>query len=191
MQGNESAAPALAEAFDRTADALAPAGNGYAVIGGFAVAFHGLARPTRDIDLLLAVPRIALPSVLEGFRQRGFTFDLESVIRELGQDHISKVHYQDVRVDLLDAVIPLFQRTVRRAREAELRGRLVRIASAEDLIALKMVAGREDDLRDVRGILAAQGGGLEIEEVRRSLAECCGAERIAAFERLVAEGGAS
>jgi hypothetical protein len=42
----------------------------------------------------------------------------------------------------------------------------------------------------VRGILAVQGSRLDLESVRRSLAECCDEERIAAFEKLAAESGA-
>jgi predicted nucleotidyltransferase len=177
----------LSEAFDRTVEALASAGASYALIGGFAVAFHGLPRPTRDIDLLLSVPRVALPGLLERFLEQGFTVQPEEVIRELEKYHLSKIDYGGIRVDLLDAVIPLFRRTVQGAREQVVRGRRVRIASAEDLIALKMIPARDDDLRDVRGILATQGGGLDLEAVRRSLAECCSEDRIEAFERLVRE----
>src|SRR5688572_11394049 len=135
MSEEERSTNTLSEAFDRSAEALLAAGASYALIGGFAVAYHGLPRPTRDIDLLLSIPRIQLPGVLEKFSERGFTFELERVIRELGKDHFSAIQYQGVRVDLLEAVIPLFQRTVANARKADIRGRPVWVASAEDLIA--------------------------------------------------------
>src|SRR5262245_48419190 len=189
MSEEERSTSALTEAFDRSAEALRIAGASYALIGGFAVAYHGLPRPTRDIDLLLSVSRIQLPGLLERFSEQGFTFQLEEVIRELGKDHLSAIRYQGVRVDLLEAVIPLFQRTVANAREVEIRGRPVRVASAEELIALKMVAAREDDLRDVRGILATQGPHLDLESVRRSLEECCEKDRLDLFRKLVEQAG--
>ena len=168
-------------------DALRSSGASYALIGGFAVAYHGLPRPTRDIDLLVSVPRVRLPGVLEAFRDRGFTFDPDAVLRELGEDHLSSIRYASVRVDLLDAVIPFFRRTVASAINAEVHGHEVRIARGEDLIVLKMIAGREDDLRDVKGILAVEGGSLDVDDIRRSLAECCDRTRMETFERLVVE----
>ncbi len=187
MSEDELSQTALSEAFERTAEVLAPCGASYALIGGFAVAFHGIPRPTRDIDILCAFPQVSLPGILEKFLARGFTLQPQDVIRELREDHLSRVHYRRVRVDLLDAVVPVFKRTVERAREEEIRGRRVRVASPEDLIALKIIAGRDDDLRDVRGILATQGGRLDLAEVRRSLKECCDQGRIDGFERLVRE----
>jgi predicted nucleotidyltransferase len=176
----------LAEAFERTIEALAAGGAAYALIGGFAVAHHGLPRPTRDVDILLRVPRISLPALLEGFRARGFEFDLRRVLEELRDDHLSEVRYREVRIDLLDAVVPLFVRAVERARTVEIGGRPVRMVRAEELVALKMIAGRDDDLRDVKGILAAQGERLDLAAVRESLRECCELETLAAFERLLA-----
>jgi predicted nucleotidyltransferase len=187
MSEEEQSQTTLTEAFDRSAAALSASGVPYALIGGFAVAYHGLPRPTRDIDLLLSVPRIQIPGLLERFSEQQFTFNMQQVIGELGKDHLSAIHFQGVRVDLLEAVIPLFRRTVQNAREVEIRGRRVRVAGAEDLIALKMIAAREDDLRDVRGILAVQSGLLDVDSIRRSLEECCDKDRLDLFRRLVEE----
>jgi len=179
----------LSEAFDRAVDALNEAGASYALIGGFAVAHHGLPRPTRDIDFLVSIPRVQLPAVLERFRERGFAFELERVLGKLGKDHLSSIRYGGVRVDLLEAVIPVFQRALKSAVEGTIHGRKVKIASAEDLIVLKIIASREDDLRDVRGILATQGSRLNLEAIRGSLSECCGSAAIDGFERLASEAG--
>jgi predicted nucleotidyltransferase len=184
---NSEAPPALLDAFDRAVDALGAKSTAYALIGGFAVAHHGIPRPTRDVDFLLAEPRTALPELFERLHAQGFTFSLESVLEELRRDHLTKIHYRDVRVDFLDAVIPLFRRTVAGAQVAKVRGRDVNVASAEDLIALKLVAARDDDLRDVRGILLAQRDHLDLDAVRRSLGESCGEDRLAMFEKLVTE----
>ena len=178
----------LEEAFDQTIDALNESKAVYALIGGFAVAVHGLPRPTRDVDILFSIPRIALPGLLDRLTERGFEFKLEDVLRELGQGHLSTISYAGVRIDLLDAaLLPVFHRIVTRAGEHELRGRRVRVVTAEDLIALKMISCRETDIRDVRGILAAQQGSLKLDVVRKSLRECCDDERIQQFEQLVAQ----
>jgi len=176
----------LVEAFRRAAGALSGTSS-HALIGGLAVAFHGLPRATRDIDLLLSTPRIALPALLERFRDQGFTFAMDEVIRDLGEDHLSRIDYAGVPVDLLDAVIPFFRDAVGRAREEDIQGVRMRIASPEDLVALKMIAGREDDLRDIRGILATQGDALDLGHIRLAIAECCEEGRAEVFERLLAE----
>ncbi len=54
----------------------------------------------------------------------------------------------------------------------------------EDLIVLKLVAGRENDIGDVRGILAAQGSQIDLEAARRSLRECCDEDKVRLLERL-------
>ncbi|MBI4603390.1 MAG: nucleotidyltransferase [Planctomycetes bacterium] len=175
----------LAGAFDSAVDALNAGQAAYAVIGGLAVALHGLPRATRDIDILWDSPRIALPGLLERFREQGFTFELDAVLRELARDHISAVRRGAVRVDLLDAAIPFFKRVVGRARVQEIRGRQVRVATPEDLIAMKLIAGRETDLQDARGILAAQRGRLDLAVIRAALVECCGQDRLDVLEALV------
>jgi predicted nucleotidyltransferase len=193
MSAPRPPATPLAEAFERAIDALTEARAEYALIGGFAVAHHGLPRPTRDVDILLRVPRVSLPALLDGFRARGFEFDARRVLEELRDDRLSSVNYRGVRVDLLEAVIPLFARAVERASAVEIRGRPVRVVRAEELVAMKLVAAREDDLRDVRGILAAQAGAIDLAAVRDSLEECAGAPTLELLERLAAaarEGGA-
>ena len=50
----DSALICLAEALSGLED--------YALIGGLAVAFRGIPRTTRDIDVLLTIPRIQLPA---------------------------------------------------------------------------------------------------------------------------------
>src|SRR5205823_5137656 len=54
----------------------------YAIIGAIAVAYHGRARSTDDIDALLAVPQIAMPGLFEALRERGFDVDLPRNIHE-------------------------------------------------------------------------------------------------------------
>jgi predicted nucleotidyltransferase len=189
MPPDEPPRPEITDAFDRAITAFTAAQARYALIGGFAVAHHGLPRPTRDIDFIILVPRIRLPGLLDRFHESGFTFSMEQVIRELGESHMSMIRFGAVRVDLLDAVVPIFRRTVENALETEVQGRKVMIARAEELIALKLIASRETDLRDIRGMLAARAGTLHLDAVRRNLDDCCDDSRRETFERLVKETG--
>ena len=98
MAQNESGDRPLEVAFDLAVEAFNEAGAEYALIGGFAVAVHGLPRPTRDIDFLIHVPRLALPGLLEKLHDKGFTFQLPEVLKQLGESHLSAVHYGGLRV---------------------------------------------------------------------------------------------
>jgi hypothetical protein len=61
---------------------------------------------------------------------------------------------------------------MQRASAAEYApGVSLRTASAEDLVTMKVFAGRARDLDDVRGILVRQGDRLDRTLVRRELAE--------------------
>jgi DNA-directed RNA polymerase subunit F len=56
-----------------------------------------------------------------------------------------------------------------RARTAEVLGRVVRISSPEGLIVMKLIAMRPQDEADIRDLLAAQAGKLDVDFVRGEL----------------------
>ena len=58
-----------------------------------------------------------------------------------------------------------------RAVTLDLDGVSVPVAAAEDIIVMKVLAGRPKDLDDVVAIAAAQGPALDEAAVRRTLAE--------------------
>lgn len=154
------------ETLSRLADSLSGVEE-HALIGGLAVAIRGVPRTTRDIDILLSVPRIRLPATLDRMRDAGFAVDLEGVVRELRDDGISSVRYGSVRVDLLSAVIGAFVEVVRNARWEELRGSRLRVASAEGLVLLKLIAFRPQDQADILGLVATHRGALDVTTIRR------------------------
>lgn len=61
----------LQQALTERAEVLEARRVPYALIGGLAVGNHGLSRATEDIDLVVSVPQLTLPEVLEDLRQRG------------------------------------------------------------------------------------------------------------------------
>ncbi len=125
----------------------------WALIGGLAIAFRGIPRTTQDIDLLLAIPRIRLPEALEGLHAEGFDIDVRKVLGELRDDHLSRVHYGSIRVDLLSAVVGLFADVVKTAAWETVHGTRLRVASAEGLIILKLIAFRPQDQADIQGLV--------------------------------------
>jgi predicted nucleotidyltransferase len=122
----------------------------YALIGGAAVMHHGRRARTRDIDFVVVGDTAALSSAASAAAlivERKST----SHLRLWTQD---RAHYADI----LDADVPFLDAAVRAALRVELAGVSVPIVSAEVLVALKIIAGRPRDLRDVEDILENQPG---------------------------------
>jgi hypothetical protein len=139
----------------------------YALIGGLAVSLHSRPRSTRDIDILLAVPQVTLPGLLGDLTEHGFTLDEPAVITAYVRHHITAFEYHGVRVDWLKPVVPMYQHVLDTAGTNSGFGRPVRVATAEGLLLLKLMAGRPQDLVDIDSLLAANKGELNLDWVER------------------------
>src|SRR5262245_9185939 len=139
----------------------------YALIGGVATAFRSRPRFTRDLDFLLEVPQLTLPLLLAELTQRGFTFEPATVIRQWNQEHLTTLTFQGVRIDWLKPVLSCYRHIIDHAMPEQLSGSMVRIASAEGLILLKLIAFRDQDQSDIRNLLAANRGRLDLASIRQ------------------------
>ena len=173
---------AVAAVFDRQ-------GVEYALIGGLSLAVHGNGRATEDADFLLHVPAIQLPRLLEAMVESGCTLDVRQSIRDWTDGGMLVVTGPGgVHVDCLKAVIPVFHRILERARPEPFGKQTVRVADAEGLILLKLIAFRPLDQEDIRGILAANADRLDLDWVRKE-ASLAGLDpqRLSDFELMVRE----
>lgn len=161
----------------------------YALVGGLGVAMRGPIRATRDIDMVVSVPQIGLPAVLESVSEQGFQVDLHEAIRTWREHHLLEFAFGSVRVDWIKAVLPAFERILGRARWEDVGGEKIRVADAEGLLLLKLIAFRPRDQEDIRGILAANPRALDLDWVRREWGELTTAEdpRSDLFEQMVRE----
>jgi hypothetical protein len=134
--------------------ALDAAGVDYAVCGALALAIHGVPRATADIDLLVARPDAErLSDVVQrcGFtiESQPFTF-ASSGITMLG---FTKLGTSALVVDALLVDEPLD--AIWNGRERVPYGRsTVTVVSRAGLVALKLTAGRPQDLVDVQRLAA-------------------------------------
>lgn len=135
--------------FSRVIGALRDAGIEYAVCGGLAVAIHGAPRATKDIDLL--VLEGDLESVLETVRPLGYRFRA-NLMRFPDGMRIQRVTRIDGR-DLMTVDLLLVGEETREAwesrRPVETGEGTVSVIGRDALIALKIWAGRAQDLADV------------------------------------------
>ena len=159
-----AASEALGEVFDAR-------GIHYAVLGGVATILRGRPRFTQDIDILLEVPQMALPGLLDELVDRGFTLDRETVIREFVQHHMTTFRFGVVRIDWLKPVLPLYAHALEAATLLPWTpDHSLRVLTPEGLIVTKLVAFRPQDQEDIRTLLAANRDDLDADLIRREWA---------------------
>jgi hypothetical protein len=154
-------------AFDQLLRRLAEAEARFVVIGGLALGARGVVRGTKDVDIVVDPDPDNLKSVAEvavaagGHVQRGEALlgSVFSIAAELEGGEQVAIETDLGRLDVvqgLDGVFP-YGRLRRGASEAEVLGVKVAVCSREDLRAMKLAAGRPQDLLDVENLDAAEG----------------------------------
>jgi hypothetical protein len=136
----------------------------YIVMGGIAVRVYGIPRPTYDIDFTLAIPRERLPELYAALQSGGYTvpeaYTRGWVDQVAGMPPVKfRLYLQErgVDVDVFLAESAFQREILARRRQATLDGIPVWLVSPEDLILLKLLAGRPRDLADVSDVLFTQG----------------------------------
>ena len=132
----------------------------YMVMGGIAVRFWGIPRPTYDLDFTLAVEEDAIPQLCQRLREEGFsvlTAHEEGFVDRLeGMRKFGVMHYaegKEVAVDLFLVTTQYQQAAFGRRVQAKISTRSAWLISPEDLILHKLIAGRDRDLSDITDIL--------------------------------------
>ena len=130
----------------------------YALCGGVALAIHGVPRATQDIDLLVRpedLPRLRAVAHACGFVLESFPMDFASGITI--QRFTKLIDGHPLMLDALLVAGPIDGAWQGR-QIAEIEGGKVRVVSRESLIALKLAAGRPQDLVDVQRLQEVHRG---------------------------------
>lgn len=149
--------------------ALNDAGVRYVVVGGLAVVLHGHARLTVDVDLVVDLDKDQALKAIDALVKLGLRprapvnprdFADRSVreawIRDRGMQVFSMFDPSNPMrvVDLfVDHPVP-FEALWSRSEQFELQDTTVRVASIRDLIHLKRMANRPQDLSDIEQLEA-------------------------------------
>ena len=158
----------LVAAVEILGDVFGVRGIRYAILGGLATMLRGRPRFTQDVDVLLDVPQVALPGLLDELAGRGFSLDRDAVIREFVQHHMTAFRYGMVRIDWLQPVLPIYAHALAAATTVPwTEGHVMWVLATEGLIVTKMVAFRPQDQEDIRTLLAANRDGIDSDLIRR------------------------
>jgi predicted nucleotidyltransferase len=142
----------------------------FLIIGGVAVGFHGYVRATKDIDIVPApdpqnLERLAqvlreLDAQIEGaeeFENEELPDPLDPEALSLGGNWVLRTRLG--RFDIMQWIgeDELWGKLSPSAIEAEIDGLTIKVVSYEDLIALKTMANRPEDLTDLQRLRQARG----------------------------------
>jgi len=150
---------------DRLFGRLGQAQVDYVVIGGVAAQAHGGSQFTGDLDICYSsdlgnLDRLGKLLVDLGARLRGVTADIPFVPdgRTLRRTQILTLDTADGPLDLLvdPSGSPGYAALSERALRVEWADTVIKVASLEDLIAMKRAAGRPKDLLAVEELEAIQ-----------------------------------
>jgi predicted nucleotidyltransferase len=142
----------------------------FLLIGGVAVGFHGYVRATKDLDIVPApdpanLERLAgvlrdLDTQIEGaeeFENEELPNPLDPKVLGLGGNWVLRTRLG--RLDIMQWIgeDALWEKLAPAAVEAEIGDFTVKMVSYKDLIALKEIAGRPEDLTDLQRLRQARG----------------------------------
>ena len=125
------------------------------IIGGQAVLVHGESRFTNDIDVTLGVGPDRLLDVMTVARKNDWQILPENPESFVEKTMVLPCRDNDtgMRIDLVFSFTPYERNAIDRAITVRVDDSDVSIASVEDLVIHKIVAGRSRDIDDVRSVI--------------------------------------
>lgn len=122
----------------------------YLVVGGFAVAAHGYARLTEDIDFFIDSSRENAERVVEVLGKFGFGSLNLTVDDFTASGRIIQLGYPPNRIDIITSISGVsFEDAWQGRLEADLDGVPTKFIGKDSLIKNKEATGRKKDRRDV------------------------------------------
>lgn len=157
------------DAFRFLEEAEAP----YLVIGGLAVIALGEPRTTADVDVIAFLDAPEAESLIARALAAGFRLDGRRELERLRETGTITIRRDRFHLDVILASLPFEQAALERARRRTIFGRSVPFPTAEDLLIFKVLAGRDKDLLDARGVLRRHRGKLDTRYVEEAIRAVC------------------
>ena len=146
----------------RLADLLEAESAVYMIVGALAVAVWGRPRATADIDVTLQADAGHLEMLASRAERVGFVVDREWLEwQPLLRDRQRRLTTPGAIVDLMRPRDAHEEAALGRRREVAFERRRLPFVAPDDLVLMKLKAGRPRDFEDAVSVLAAQGGALD------------------------------
>ena len=161
---------ALAEALAALARGLGTLGARWYLFGAQAALLYGAARLTADVDITVQLGGRQAGALVLALKKAGFRLRVRDVDNFVARTRVLPfVHSgSGMPVDIVLSGPGLEELFFKRLRRRTIEGVRVPVASPEDIVIMKILAGRGKDEDDAVAILAAQRR-LDLRRVRRTL----------------------
>lgn len=125
----------------------------YLLVGGYAVAFHGHPRYTKDLDVWIELSPENADKVIKSLEKFGFGLLGLKPGDFLESDQIIQLGYPPNRIDILTTLKKLkFESCYKVRVEVEIQGLKINFIDLESLKQNKLATGRPQDLADVENL---------------------------------------
>jgi hypothetical protein len=153
--------------------ALQSIGARWYLFGAQAAILYGAARLTADVDATIDLGNRPIAALLTALHRHGFEPRIDDPADFAARTHVLPAIHRasGMGLDLVMAGTGIEALFFARSRRQQVEGVSIPVASPEDIIVMKILAGRPKDLDDAGAILAAQGEGTDVELVRQTLRE--------------------
>ena len=162
------------------------------IVGGIAASMLGRPRATRDIDALAIAPEDQWARLLRSSKAHGILPRIENPLEFARRTRVLLLRHTEsgIDIDIILGGLPFEAEAVSRATVHDLCGVQVRLPQVEDLLIMKAIAHRPQDLRDIEGLLDVFPTA-NIESVRHWVRDFAAAAELPdlpqEFERLLAQ----
>ena len=164
----DGSAPDFFDILRALIESFPPSAPPYCLIGALALSAWGQPRATKDIDLLMLLDEASQEELLRRLASRGFLKDEAwSKHNPMLQGTMVRLQSGDVPIDLLVPRDAQEEEALNRRRMIEVEGLSLWTVSPEDLVLMKLKAGRPYDFGDVVTVIVRQGNALDLEYMFR------------------------
>jgi len=123
------------------------------VVGGYAVAFHGYPRYTKDLDVWIELSPENAENVIDSLEEFGFGSLGLKTEDFLESDQIIQLGYPPNRIDILTTLKEInFKDCFKAKIEIEIQGTKINFIDLENLKKNKLATGRPQDLADAENL---------------------------------------
>jgi hypothetical protein len=127
------------------------------IVGGIATSLLGKPRFTADLDAVILLGVEELSNLIVAARELGIVPRLDDAEAFAQKNRVLLMHHQATRtnIDISLGILPFEHEMVERSQTLNVGTLDLRLPSPEDLIIMKSVAHRPQDLADIQAIAAS------------------------------------
>lgn len=142
------------------------------IIGGIAASLLGRPRLTRDVDVLILLEEHRWKRFLNAGAGFGFSPRIDDPLVFARRARVLLVHHKpsDVDIDISLAGLPFEEESIAQVRWTKVGRLSLPLPTAENLIIMKAIAHRPQDMADIRALLDANPR-INLRRIRRWVKE--------------------